>query len=74
MTDADGLSLNLDTDTERVLFNASSDPALEAGDYYLAVVNRAPTDSEQVTYRIKGSQQLDLPVTPLDSGFGLPTP
>ena len=68
LTDADGLSLNLDTDTERVLFNASSDPALEAGDYYLAVVNRAPTDSEQVTYRIKGSQQLDLPVTPLDSG------
>ncbi|MEK9864437.1 MAG: PPC domain-containing protein, partial [Verrucomicrobiota bacterium] len=43
-------------------------PVLEAGEWFLAVINRSPVGSEQPTYRLRATQQVDIPVTPLIAG------
>ena len=66
--DTDALSVNADTDTERVVLDLDSNPMLEAGEWFLAVINRSPVGSEQPTYRLRATQQVDIPVTPLIAG------
>ena len=50
---------------KRIVLNASTAVALSGGEWFLGVINREAED--QVTYRVRAAQSVDVPATPLQN-------
>jgi subtilisin family serine protease/subtilisin-like proprotein convertase family protein len=67
LTDLDGFSFNENSITETIIINANTPVTLSAGEWFLGVINRE--DDDQVTYRIRASQFVDVPAIALQDGI-----
>lgn len=63
LTDLDDFSFSDNSITETIVLNASTAVALSGGEWFLGVINREAED--QVTYRVRASQSVDVPATAL---------
>ncbi len=67
LTDLDGFSFNDGSITETIIINANTPVTLSSGEWFLGVINREA--DEQVTYRIRASQFVEVPAIALQDGI-----